>query len=399
MKIFSYFLRCLFFFLIILADSAPANSIYSRHGIGLLRYRNGVKTIGMGSVSIAIADSLALSFLNPANLASVSLTRVQGDFLYERASINLRGGSGLFHDANVNALGISIPVKRGYVFALGIQPYSRSSFQFSQSDSADSYEEIFHGSGGLNDVNLAFAATLGPVRVGIAADFYFGQIERVWRVNYASQGRRNSEDVTSNYLKGLGLHAGLQSQFGRWLIGAAAGLPTRLNVETTQTTATGFRSDTVESKLRLPLWWGVGLGYTPDRHWFLGVDWRSQRWSTVKPEELLGDPAVDSYEIGFGAEVIPSFDALDGFFKRLSYRFGGSFRQLPYEEPIGNKLREWTASFGLGLPFGRGFNRIDLALEIGKRGSLSTNVAAENIVLLHASVTGSERWFQRGPRR
>jgi hypothetical protein len=396
------FLRCLCFFLIVVAGSSEAQSIYSRHGIGLLSYRDGVKPMGMGGVSLAVADSIALHFVNPANLANVGLTRVQGGFLYERTSIDLQNASGLFHDANINNLMIAIPVKRGYVMALGVQPYSRSNFQFSRSDSIEGgefYDEIFSGTGGVNELYLAFAATLSTIRVGLSADFYFGQIKRTWRVNFASEGLRNTEDVLNNHFTGVGLHLGVQTELGRWRLGASAGLPSRLNVETTLSTIAGFSSEVGKSKLKLPLWWGVGLGYAPNRHWTLGAQGRAQRWSTVKPEELLGDEAVDGYELGLGVEVIPSFDQLDSYFKRWQFRLGGAYRQLPYEEPVGNKLHEWVMTSGIGLPFGRGFNRLDFAVEFGKRGTLSSNIAEENILLVHASISGGERWFQRGPRR
>jgi hypothetical protein len=401
LKIRFRFMRCLFLFLFMLSGSAFAQSIYSRHGIGLLRSSDGVRSIGMGGIGLAITDSVYAYFLNPATMARLNFTRIQGDVLYERARIELQGSSGQFHEANVNSFGFVIPVKRGYVFALGVQPYSRSEFEFNQSknDSAASYVEILRGTGGLNELYLAFAATFGAVRAGLTTDFYFGRINRVWRVNFTSESLRNTEDVTNNHVSGIGLHFGVQTQPGKWRLGAAAGLPTRLSVGTELTTITGFISDTSESKLKLPLWWGVGVGYAPNRHWLLGADWRTQRWSTVKAEEFFGERGVDSYDLGFGIEVTPSFDALKSYFKRLSYRVGGAVRQLPYEEPAGKKIYERTASFGLGLPFSGGFNRIDLALEIGKRGSLSSNVAEENIVMLRAAIVGSERWFQRGPRR
>jgi hypothetical protein len=403
LRTYSRFSRCLIFFLIILTNSLSAQSIYSRHGFGLPRYRDGVKAIGMGGVSLAIADSISLYFLNPATMARVNFTRVQGDFLYERARIKLDDASGLLHDANVNSAAILIPVKRGYVFAFGIQPFSRSEFEFNRSDTTalgSSFEEIFRGTGGINDLYLAFAANLGRVRVGLAGDFYFGTLRRIWRVNFADAFEfRNTEDVTNSNFTGLGLHAGVQTQFGSWQIGTAFGLPARLNVETNRTTVSRDTSETIESNLKLPLWWGVGFGYSPNRHWLLGADWRWQHWNAVARAEFLNEQGADSYDMSVGAEVTPSFDALDSPFKRLSYRCGATYRQLPYQEPIGSNLHEWVATFGLGLPFGRGLNRLDFAFEIGKRGSLSKNIAEENIVLFHASINGSERWFQRGPRR
>jgi hypothetical protein len=397
----SRLLRCLLLLLLVMTSSSLAGSLYSRRGIGLLRYRDGVRSTAMGGIGLAMTDTVYAYFLNPATMTRLNFTRIQGDFLYERASVNLPGSNGLFQDANVNSLSLAIPVKRGYVLAFGIQPYSRSEFEFNQSqgDSTDAYVEIFRGTGGVNEFYLSFAATFGAVRAGATFDFYFGRINRLWRVNFTSESLRNTEDETNNHVTGAGLHLGAQTQLGKWMLGAAAGLPAKLSVGTELTTATGFISETTDSKLKLPLWWGAGVGYAPNRHWVLGADWRTQRWSTVKAEELLGARAVDSYDFGFGLEATPSFDALNGYFKRVSYRAGAAFRQLPYEEPAGEKIHEWTATLGFGLPFSRGFNRIDLALEIGKRGSLSSNVAEENLVMVRAAIVGSERWFQRGPRR
>ncbi|MDZ7288866.1 MAG: hypothetical protein ONB44_04240 [candidate division KSB1 bacterium] len=398
-KTLTFFVRCLVLVLMILPSVSFAGSFYSRHGIGLLRYRDGVKAIGMGGAGLAIADSISFYFLNPATMARVNFSRIQGDFLYERTNVTLQDGTGMFHDANVNSLGLAIPVKRGSVLAFGVRPYSRSDFEFSQRDSSNTYEEILRGTGGVNEVYFGITATWGAWRTGLTTDFYFGRINRIWRVNFASQEFNNTEDVTNNHVTGIGVHLGVQTQLGKWRLGGAAGLPTRLNVKTTLSTNTGFENETHTGKLKLPLWWGVGLGYAPNRHWLMGADWRTQQWSKVKPDEFLGVQGVDSYDLLCGVEATPSFDPLDGYFKRMSYRVGGAYRKLPYEEPAGKNLHEWTVSLGLGLPFSGGYNRIDLAVELGKRGSFSDNIAEENLVLVYLAIIGGERWFQRGPRR
>jgi hypothetical protein len=391
--------RLIWFVLIMTTSSAFAGSLFSRRGIGLLRYRDNVRAIGMGGVGLALGDSISFYFLNPASLTAVNLSRIQGDFRYERASVNLArdNSNGLFSDASVNSIGLAIPVGRGYVTALGVRPYSDSDFQFRQDDST--YTQSLNSVGGVSELYLGFAANFGSWQFGATTDFYFGRINRIWRLNYFSEEFRNSEDVINRHFTGIGLHLGLQTQLGRWRVGTAAGLPTRLNVKTELNTLSNFTETINEGKLKLPFWWGAGLGYAPNRHFLLSADYRLQRWSTAKPEELLGDRGVDSYAFSLGGEIIPSFDALAGYFKRVSLRLGGSYQQLPYEEPAGKKVRQLTVNFGLGLPFGRGYNRIDLAVEFGKRGNLSDNLAKENIVLVHAAIIGSERWFQRPKRR
>lgn len=384
--------------LIVFAETAAAGSIFSRRGLGLLRYRDNVRAIGMGGVGIALNDSISFYFLNPASLTRINLTRIQGDFRYERASIDLGvGDTGLFSDGGVNSLGLAIPVKHGQVVAFGVRPYSFSDFQFLREDSTGT--ESLSSLGGISELYLGYARQLGAWRVGATADFYFGRLDRIWRLNYESSEIRNSEDVLNRQVTGVSLHFGAQIQPGRWRLGSAVGLPTRLNVTTELNTLPGFTGVVGKSKLKLPLWWSAGLGYAPNRRWLLSADYRTQKWGSVEPAELLGDRGTDSFELSLGGEFIPSVDALSGYFKRVSYRFGGNVQQLPYEEPIGKSVKQMTVNFGLGLPFGRGYNRIDLAVELGKRGSLTDNLVKENIVLVHVGIIGSERWFQRPKRR
>ena len=384
--------------LLLFAETVTAGSIFSRRGLGLLRYRDNVRAIGMGGVGIALNDSISFYFLNPASLTRINLTRIQGDFRYERASIDLGvGDNGLFSDGGVNSLGLAIPVKHGQVVAFGVRPYSFSDFQFLREDSTGT--ESLSSLGGISELYLGYARQLGAWRVGATADFYFGRLDRIWRLNHESSEIRNSEDILNRQVTGLGLHFGAQIQPGRWRLGSAVGLPTRLNVTTELNTLPGFTGVIGKSKLKLPFWWSAGLGYAPNRRWLLSADYRTQKWGSVEPAELLGDRGTDSFELSFGGEFIPSIDALSGYFKRVSYRFGGNIQQLPYEEPIGKSVKQMTVNFGLGLPFGRGYNRIDLAVELGKRGSLTDNLVKENIVLVHVGIIGSERWFQRPKRR
>jgi len=391
-------LCCLSFLAILFFGDSYAQSIFSRRGLGLLRHRDNVRAVGMGGVGIALNDSISFSFLNPAGLTRVNLTRIQGDFRYERAGVDLgRGDNGRFSNASVNSLGLAIPIKYGQAIAFGVRPYSYSDIQFIREDSTST--ESLRSLGGVSELYLGYARQLGAWRVGATVDFYFGRIDRIWRLNHESDEIRNSEDVINRQVTGVGLHLGAQIQPGRWRFGSAIGLPARLNVTTELNTLPGFTGVIGKSKLKLPFWWSAGFGYAPNRRWLLCADYRTQKWGSVQPAELLGDRGANSFELSFGGEFIPKFDALSGYLKRVSYRLGGNYQQLPYEEPLGKTVKQMTVNFGLGLPFGRGYNRFDLAVELGKRGSLTDNLVKENIVLVHVAIIGSERWFQRPKRR
>lgn len=388
------------FVLALTVASVQAGSYYSRYGYGLLRFRDGVKATSMGSVSIAITDSVSIFYLNPATMATINTTHIQGEFLYDRANLTLGGTKAKFHDSNVNGLGILLPLQRGYTVAFGIQPYSQVDYEFSDKEETGTkpYTQSLLGSGGLDNFYLAFAGTIGRVRFGVASDFYFGLVRRAWRVNFTDANTADTEDQISTHFKGIGFHGGLQTTIKRWQFGVAMGTPVSLNAETRVDYR--FKPDAAptQSDTRLPLWYGFGASYQAGPKWLLATQYRAQQWGGLSTSELLGADGVDSYNLGLGLQFTPSFDRLQNNIGRIHYRLGATMSRLPYAEANGKKISEWTAAAGFGLPFNRGDSRLDFAVEFGKRGN-ADNLAQETIFRFSASVIGSERWFQRGGRR
>ncbi len=384
-------------FLLAFREGAHAGSAYSRYGYGLLFLRDGVKAIGMGGAGLALSDSVTIFYLNPAALASVRSTHIQGAAIYERASLTLSGNSARFHDVNVNGLGILIPLKRGSALAFGLQPYSQVNYELSQSDSVDgkAFEQSLNGSGGLDAFYLALATTFGPVQIGVTSDFYFGLVRETWRVNFDADDFNYTADRVETNFRGFGVHGGLQFRLKNLQAGLAAGSPVNISGETRIDTRSN--NDEVEvpkpAESKLPLWYGLGLAYRATPHWLFSAEGRTQRWGSVNSSDLLGAQGVDSYNLGFGFEFSPGKDRLrEG--RGMHYRAGANLSRLPYREANGNTIPEWTVAAGLGVPFNRGFSRVDLALEWGKRGN-GDNFLQENILRISASINGSERWFQR----
>lgn len=381
-----------------------ANSLYSRLGVGLVHLRDGVRAIGMGNASLAAADGLSVYHLNPATLAGVAFTRLQTEFGYESADVKVKTTTGLegpstgrFRDANFNGVSLLLPVKRGYSVAFGLAPYSRMAFTLNQL--AGGYEEIYSGSGGLDEAYLAFAGTVGGpatgLRYGIAADFYFGRIQRSWRVNFSSGLLQPTEDRVGAYLHGIGYHAGLHWFHRHWQLGLAVRPPVDLNVETAVEYIFAGGSDLIKTKTTLPLWIGVGVGYQPSSQWQFAADYRFQRWGNVEQSKRLGATLTDSYEFGAGVEWVPSRNPIDSYFKRIAYRAGATFSRLPYQEPAGQEVAEKVVTAGLGFPYRLGASRLDVAVEYGKRGSLGNNPAEETLFRFSIAASGAERWFMR----
>ncbi|MFQ5486719.1 MAG: hypothetical protein ACE5DO_15500, partial [Desulfobacterales bacterium] len=71
--------------------NSPAGSIFSRRGIGILRYGVSTMAVGMGGIGIANANRNTLPYLNPAGLSFFDLTRFEGSFYFENADVTLSG--------------------------------------------------------------------------------------------------------------------------------------------------------------------------------------------------------------------------------------------------------------------------------------------------------------------
>ncbi|MBL0054289.1 MAG: hypothetical protein IPP29_23820 [Bacteroidetes bacterium] len=65
-------------------------------------------------------------------------------------------------------------------------------------------------------------------------------------------------------------------------------------------------------------------------------------------------------------------------------------------------ITDMTLSFGVGLPirkdavtapYATSFSRINLSLEVGKRGTTTNNLLLEEYIRLHVGVCLSELWF------
>jgi len=391
--------------IVVLLTSVPAwsNSIYSRIGMGLVHLRAGVRASGMGNASLALADGLVVSQLNPATLASIQFARLQTQFSIESAEVKLNGGSGSFRDANFNGVSLVLPVKRGYTVTVGFAPYSRVDFTLNQlgSNSNGTYEQVYSGKGGIDEAFIAFAGNIGKpestvgLRYGVAADFYFGRIERTWRVNFDNGSLQPSQDRLGAYYRGVGYHLGAQWFHPRWQLGVALRPAVDLDVETDVEYIFGGTSEAIKTKARLPMSFGVGVGFRPGSKWQLAADYQMQRWGSVPDGLSVGAALRDSREFGAGFEYTASRNPLSGYLKRISYRAGVNFSRLPYEDPVGSSISEWVITSGLGLPFRLGTGRIDLAFEIGKRGTLDRNIAEESIMRFSFSINGAERWFAR----
>ena len=94
-------------------------------------------------------------------------------------------------------------------------------------------------------------------------------------------------------------------------------------------------------------------------------------------------------------EYTPDISSNTSLLRRLPYRFGLSYKQLPYQVR-GINLSETGVSAGFSLPLNRsGLSDMHLGLSVGQRGTLKDNLVRERFFRVNLGFTLSENWFFR----
>jgi len=382
-------------------SSAQGSGFYSSRGIGLPRDYVNARSSGMGGVGLAMIDPLTVNHLNPAALAAVEMVRVSGSYVYEGIDLQEKTAEGFLRYSNANSLGLVVPIKRQLALATTLRPYSIVQSRFgTQGTLGDvGYARSLEARGGLTTGSLSLA--LGFLKHGLAglsANFNFGDIRQTWRTDFTVEppAYLDSEDKIVMDLWGVNVTAGVIVQVTpRWNWGAVFSSPLHLRANTVTTFGYGGQRDEPRKKLNIPYSWGIGTGYQVGPALLLGADVYAQPWRQYEVDGVPASGFADSYRYAFGAEFSPSRKPAASFFKRNAYRFGFYHRSLPFRDDSGHQIAETFVTTGLGLPFNRGLNRLDIGLEWGQRGNLDNNPVEEKVARLTVAVSGGERWFQR----
>jgi hypothetical protein len=380
--------------------SLQAGSFYSSKGIGLVYNFISGRSVGMGGVGIATMDNMTLNYLNPAALVEVPFTFISGNFLHEATDLK---GSG--QDASIATTGVAgvqflIPIKRNRaVISLGVNPYSSIEYAFSSlgTEEGKSYVETVSGDGGVNTGFISFSfRPIKNLSLGVTGLFYFGVLKNTWKINFLTTDFFNTRDqISQSFATGSFRVGFIYNITSGWSLGGVYTPAVTLDLNKKLKERFNEFTDFPDSDFEIPLAFGVGTAINLGKKLVTGVDYYFQKWSDLQREGYVND----SRRIGFGLEYSGRGDFRSSFFSRMAIRLGFFYRDLGLEDPIGEKVIEKFGTIGLGMPIRWGLGRIDLALEVGRRGSISKNPFQETVIRVTGSVSVGERWFFRGGRR
>ncbi|MFD0750883.1 outer membrane protein transport protein [Mucilaginibacter calamicampi] len=419
-------------------STGTTSSPYSRYGIGDLNPQLLPQNMAMGGIGTAIGLINGYSSVNPINPASYStigLTTIDAGLQGSVFSLSQTGQTSQ-RDANfrLSHLTFGIPVTRNSALAFGLMPYSEIGYNYTRSIKgfgstapADTNVTLlsYKGEGGLSKAFLGYGfAPIRSLRLGANISYIFGNLKQFNSTQFPNlYGVLNTRDEQSYSVGGVSYDYGAQYQLDlsltRHIVFAySAAAQSNLNSQKSHIVShyksdelgnEGLPTDSViniqnaKSKIQLPNIHHFGISYQRDQKFLVGLDYTMGNWSALTIDGANAGMS-NSKTLNIGGQITPNLNSINSYWATVDYRAGFILDQTYFN--VNNvsgtgqtNIKSYAATFGFGLPLrpvnGTSFYKINIAAEVGRRGTIANGLVRENYFKIRLGFTLNDRWFQR----
>jgi len=409
----------------VLVVSIPAisqvnqDNIYSRYGLGEIINTSSGTERAMGGVGIAMRTKGVINFQNPAALCAI-------DTLSFILDLGLQGKYSTFHtvdkssrfsDMNAGHVAIGFPITRWWKTGFSIAPYSALGYTAKDTTTIKGNNALinnnYSGSGGTNAFTMYNGFKIyRNLYAGFNLVYLFGNMQNTqstdyninvqsntyfststWQTNtiiggfYGNLGLQVSDTIAKKYIVTLGATYGpstkVKARYDQYV-------KNELSVSSTSRSDTIYNQEGINSNIVIPARFGLGLSIVHEK-FKLGFDFVQQNWSSAS---ILGvsDSLVNTRSFRAGLEVVPKYNSFTSYLARVRYRVGYHYTNS-YLSIKGHQINDYGASFGFGLPFRNSPAILNIAFEIGKRGTTLDNLMLENYAMLYLNIAIGDIWF------
>lgn len=398
------------------------NSPYAAFGIGDVKYDNTTETSAMGGISTAYIWDFnnSFNFSNPAANKNLELTtiKIEGTNENNFFKSDFESRNVTKNSTYLSNISVAFPLSPKVKFGLGYQPYSSKKYSVLTNETLANgaiKANLFSGEGTLSTVQAAVGYDITPeFALGFKTNFYFGNLYDINELTYSSAELINGYE-TKNKIKSFNFTLGSAYQKKlakdrKLTLGATYSFGNTGKMETRYTNSTYFYSqgreknnisiieqNFSEDKNLIPMELSLGAGLGKDAKWFLGTQVDYKKGETI---QFLGQPFAnqDSYRVAAGGWYIPNYNNFRNYFSRVTYRYGAYYEKGNLKLN-GTDINEFGITGGVTLPFeNRSANRmsgIDVAVELGQRGTLKNNLIRQNFVNLKIAINFADKWFMK----
>jgi hypothetical protein len=397
------------------------NSPYAACGIGDVKYDNTTDMSAMGGISTAYIWDFNnnFNFGNPAankNLELASI-KIEGSNENNFFRSDFENRKETKHSSYLSNISISFPISQKVKFGLGYQPYSSKKYSIltnNTSEDAVIKANLFSGEGTVSTVQAAVSYQITPeFALGLRSNYYFGNLYDINELTYSNAELTNGY-TTKNKIKTFNFTVGtayqkLLATDRKLTLGATYSFGNTGDLETQYTNSTYFyttgqtkvNESIIDQKISkdknlIPMELSLGAGYGRDSKWFFGTqfDYKNGEINFL-PADFSNE---NSYKISAGGWYLPNYNNFRSYFSRVTYRYGAYYEKgnLVYK---GTSVNQFAVTAGGTFPFeNRSANRmsgIDLAVELGQRGSVKNDLIRQNFVNLKIGINFADKWFTK----
>ncbi|ARS37086.1 OmpP1/FadL family transporter [Pontibacter actiniarum] len=399
------------------------NTPYSRYGIGEINENYGsIRGAGMAGAGISAGNSYQPNTANPALLYYNSITNFDMSGAGQIKNVESADASQLDGNGNLYNLSLVVPISKRWSSAVGLRPYSTVNYEINASSEVEgnplaSIKRSYVGDGGLSEAYFAHGFKLfDGFTVGGSASYVFGNT-----VLETSSKVVDPEQAGTDYINVIRVD---RTSFNDFLFRAGANYRRKLkdklfmsaggvysfatdldaerdvSYERRDANATPWNiiadEDTINGSIHLPANWRAGISLDNGNNLTVAADFTTYEWSKFKGLDGSNDNLQDSYKVALGAEYTPNANAIDSYFKRITYRGGLYYNDTQYHLN-GEDIKDMGVTTGFTLPIGRGtiydLYLLNISLGYGQRGTTDQGLIKENYFQFGLGFTVNSRWF------
>jgi hypothetical protein len=398
------------------------NSAYSIFGIGEIITETNAAQDMMGGTGVSFANSF---YANPINPALLSKNRTVGFNKYVAFNVGLKGAYRVMNQQgktpqdnfgmNLNHLTFVFPVKSKWATGVSIKPYSINEHTSRRTNlfegSTINNIREFKSTGGLSKVSWSNGVQVAKwLYAGIDAAYLFGNINHDTTASLSGSAEY-FRNTTRTDLGGYNAKMGLASTFKlnkKWNLNLGAVYDLGSNLKGEQLSVYSVLAETNNGPTYIqapdtlgiksvnsqaPGAYKIGLSLESVYHWVLALDYGKTTWAGLSHfDKNAAKVMVDASELNVGLEWLPNSKS-GRYIDQMFYRIGYRDAQMPYLIN-GFQPKDRSLSLGVSVPLGfRSPSYIDIAVSVGRRGSSSSSLIAENYTKISVNFSMLSSWF------
>lgn len=403
-----------FIFLILSADafSQFSSSPYSIFGIGDRQFAYSAQSSTMGYAAISLNDPSYINTINPASYAS----RDSLNFIFDVTVTNrfnyLKTNTENDYDlqSNANQILMGFRISKWWGTTFGLAPFSSCGYAI-ESDKEEpnigNVSYFFKGDGSLNKFFWGNGIALHKnISIGFNAGFVYGYLDHFNSAILPSgesyySSLRNRLVVNDFYFNYGLLYHNKNNDKSNYSIGLIFDNAQKLNARSsylatksiflnTTIIDTIHYSETKGKLIELPMRCGIGASYSTKK-WLFAGDYTFSQWSKLTINQQNASMSDES-QIHIGVKLLPNKNAFGQYYKRIAYRMGGYYTNTSLMVND-NQLKQFGITFGVGLPLRKTKTTLNIAFDLGKRGTINNNLIEEYYGLLRINLNLHDIWF------